>query len=514
MAGGGSGGQGWPGGLSSNGSSPVINHTKSLANGRSAFHDSAQARAIVTRARDITVDDGLKLEPTPAWDILGETNEEKQDKWVAAVEQGFDLYMKSKFCHRSKKMTGYQLQRQYALYHFRDNDQFVRFYYNKSQDLPSKVQIAFIDPNQIVGSDFTDTMGLVDLSFQNGIAYDGADEEIAYKVRVKKRTKTGIRYETVIVPARGARSKRIFMIHGFNTEYAGQGRGYSPLHFAVQALENITDFQSAQIKKAINQSGFVGFTKPAEDQAASNIFESLETEPGPQTGDQVASVTDSGDDFVLSFNPIPELTNRVPGSNYISNLDKGETIEFPKDTAPGPQFDAFITSIMSYLASAYGWPIEVVLMKFGQNYSASRAALLLAWQKSRIEQAEIDADFMAPWYEMWLSEEIAAGRIQAPGWSDPRLRQAWLGHILQGPPLPHISPRDDLAAIKDQLDLSLTTQDKAARQINSSSAKANQLKNTKMFPKTPVGPWAGGTADTEPDPAPAPKPGAGSSDNE
>jgi len=140
-------------------------------------------------------------------------------------------------------------------------------------------------------------------------------------------------------------------------------------------------------------------------------------------------------------------------------------------------------------------PLEVVAMKFGQNYSASRAALLMAWATGKIEQGEIDADLICDWWEMWLSEEIAAGRSQCPGWSDPRLRQAWLAHRLQGPPLPSINPRDDRGALEVDLKYGITTPQAAARQINGSDAKANIVKNKKLFPEMPLLPEAAAEAE-------------------
>jgi len=272
----GSGGEKWRGGLSNSGGSIRIDHVTARQNGRSVFHQSPQARTLITRKRDVTVDVGLKLEPTPMWEILGIT-QEAAEKWANEHEQRYDLYMKSKQCHRAETMTGYQLQRMCSLFRNRDNDQFIRYYYSKSHRLMSPVQIDFIDPNQINGQGYTDTAGFQD--WKDGIARDSAGKEIAYNVIVVDQTAGKYEIKETTVPARGARSKRIFMSHMFEAEYAGQGRGYSPLHYAVQDLENITDFSSAQIKKAINQSGFVGFTSPSDEQAASDIFEGLMSKP-------------------------------------------------------------------------------------------------------------------------------------------------------------------------------------------------------------------------------------------
>jgi capsid protein len=500
-----SGGQKWQGGLSSSGHTTSINHSVTLQNGRSAWHESPQARSLITRRRDITVDKGLPVEPTPAWEVLGITDDKFKEEWVRDHEQRFDMFMSSKQCHRSGTMTGYQIQRLYELFDGRDNDQFVRFFYSRDKRLVSPLQLEFVDPTQIIGTGFTDSNGYQ--NWNDGILRNDKGEETAYKVRVKKKTATGYEYENVEIPARGARSKRVFMIHGYEQEYAGQGRGYSPLHFAVQNLENIVDLTSSKIKKDINQSGMVGFVKPGENSPASDPHEG-HTTAGPLTGG-VTSTLNADGEYEFCVSSIPELNNREPGSNFYANLDAGETIEFLKDTSKGVEFDVFVTSVMSYLSAAYNLPIEVVLMKFNANYSASRAALLMAWQIGRIKQDDLKADLMDYIWEMWLSEEIAAGRTQAPGWNDPRLRQAWMRYRLQGPPLPSISPKDDIAAVEKELKFSLNTQERAARERNGSSARQNAVINTKQFGLTPAVPW-----EDEPEKADNRKPGEGSSDHE
>lgn len=512
------GGAKWTGGLSRSGAPTIIDASETLQNARKAFHQSTQARTLITRRRDITIDRGLKVEPNPAWGILGITDEKFKEKWTTDHEERFDLYMSSKQCHRSSTMTGYQIQRLYGLFDGRDNDQFIRFFYSKDKKLISPLQLEFVDPTQIgnhstivssggsvngISGNAIDTLGNL-YNINDGIYRDDKNVEVGYRVKTRKKLNGSYLYQTLDIPAVGGRSGRIFMIHGYEQEYAGQGRGYSPLHFAVQDLENITDFTSSQIKKAIKQSDMIGFVEPG-DKPSSNPFEDLQSGPGFE---QNIAITDdeSSEKFVLIR---PEYTTRVPGSDFIANLNSNEKIKFLEDTAPGPQFDAFVTSIMSYLSSAYNLPIEVVLMKFNANYSASRAALLMAWQIGRIKQDDIKADLMDYWWEMWLSEEIAAGRTQAPGWLDPRLKQAWMRYRLQGPPLPSISPRDDLASIGDKLKFGLTTQEREARSLNGSSAKANATQNKKQFSNTPTVPW-----EDTPETMTTPKPGNGSSDNE
>jgi capsid protein len=478
------GGQKWAGGISSSGQPTVIDAAETLQNARSASHQSAQAKVIIHRSRDITVDAGLKVEFTPAWGMLGITDDEFREKWTTEHEERFDLYMSSKQCHRSRVMTGYQLQRLWGMCDMRDNDQFGRFFYNRNRSLMSPVQIEFIDPTLIRGTAYIDTAG--QQTWQDGILRNEQNQEIAYKVYNPKMVNGQKIWEQIEIPAKGARSGRIFMFHGYEPEYIGQGRGFSKLHPALQDFQSIVDFISATVKKAINQADMVGFVKPSADAPASNPMEDQQGGPPVPNFDDTAQVTDTGDEFCWYRS---EYTKKTPGSDFFANLRPGEEIEFLKDTSPNAQFDAFLTSIFKYSSAMLGYPMEVVLMAFNSNYSASRAALLEAWRTGRISQANIKADLMDVWVEMWLAEEIAAGRTEAPGWQDPRLKQAWARYRIQGPTLPSISPRDDSAAWDPMLKFGISTQDKIARQVNGSDAKQNIIVNKKMFAESPQPFW-------------------------
>lgn len=476
------GGEKWRGGISNGGQPTLIDASKTLQNARSATHQSPQARVLVNRSRDLTVDTGLKLEPSPAWDVLGITDDEFKSKWKTEHEERFDMYMDSKHGHRSQTMTGYQLQRLWSACDMRDNDQFARLFYNRNKSLTSPVQIEFVDPTLIRGTAYVDSVG--QQNWQDGILRNDQNVEIAYKIYVKKRVNGQMTWDTLEVPAKGARSGRVFMFHGYEAEYTGQGRGFSKLHPMLQDFQSIVDFVSATVKKAINQGDMVGFVKPSEDAPASNPLE--DQQGGPPIPD--INVTDdaTAEEFCWYRN---EYTKKVPGSDFFANLQPGESIEFLKDTSPNAQFDAFLTSLFKYCTAALGYPIEVILMSFNSNYSASRAALLEAWRTGRIAQANIKADLMDIWWEMWLSEEIAAGRTVAPGWQDPRLKQAWMRYRLQGPTLPSISPRDDAGSFETLLKLNLTTQERLARQVNGSDAKQNIATNAKLFEQSPTPYW-------------------------
>lgn len=497
-----SGGSKWPAGLSASGSPTAVHHHTARQNARVAMRENVQARAIVERFADTVADNGLRLELAPKVELLGITREEAS-AWARDVEARFDLWAKSKRQHRSEVLTFYQSQNLYAHWQQRDGDIFVRLYYSPDKGLQNPLQFEFIDPDQIRGDAYTTTYGF---QFRNdGIKRDARGREVSFTVWV--RDEKG-QYNPVDIPARGEKSGRLFMLHGYRPEYAGQGRGFSRLSHAIQELENITDFSAAAIKKAINQSNIVGFVEPSKDEDASNPFEGMLTNQGagpaaeqfgadPVPAAAAQNVTAESLQRVECYQ-VPEATTDTPGSMFITNLTKGSTIKFMPNTAPGDSFDTFVDSFAGHLSASLSIPLEVVLMKFGQNYSASRATLLLFWRVCLIWRGEMASDYLDPVVEMWLSEEIAAGRVSAPGWTDPRLRAAWLNCNWIGPPPPDIDPSKTADARRKNIEIGVTNLEREARDHNGSSAAANLEKNRSLYENFPVAPWPPSTM-----PAPA-----------
>ena len=102
----------------------------------------------------------------------------------------------------------------------------------------------------------------------------------------------------------------------------------------------------------------------------------------------------------------------------------------------------------------------------------------------------MDADLLTPIVEMWLSGEIATGNVAAPGWSDPRLRAAWMRKNWIGAGPPDIDPGKTAKANKDNAEIGATNLDRIARDLNGSSAAANIEKNNKLYGQMSPAPWS------------------------
>lgn len=476
------GGAKYIGGISGDGSTLNIDHLRTRQNARVAYHQVPQAKAIVDRYADTVVDIGLKLESTPMYRQLGIT-QEQAEKWAQDVSEKFHLWANSKKSHRAQTNNFYQNQRLYAIQQQRDNDQFVRFHYSNSKKLLNPLQIDFLDPNQIRGDSITSTF--YQYAFDDGIIRNNAGVETGYKVWTIEK----MEYKKTEVPAIGAKSGRRLMVHGFNAEYSGQKRGYSRLSHALQDFQKITDFSIANIQKAIMQASMVMATE--NDQAdPSNPMEGVTTNSaaGPIVVTEGETTTITEDEALYNFCDIPEAAFLKPGVG-VFNMTKGDKLKLLEPHATTESYESFVNAFTSYLSSSMSMPIEILLMKFSSNYSASRAAIVMFWRIAMIWRMEMEIDFLNPVYESWLSEEIAAGRISAPGWNSPILREAWLYSRWIGVPMPQIDPLKEVKATKEAMGAGLTTQERESRNYNGSEASSNRIKLAKEMPETPVPPW-------------------------
>lgn len=485
----------WPYGITGGASGRFLDHQALRRNARDAYHDVPQAKALVDRYADTVADIGIMLEASPRAEILGITDEQAE-VWASNVEARFDLWARSKRQHRAENMTWYQSHRLYQIFQHRDNDIFVRLFYDNDKSLLNPLQFDFTDPDNVYGDTFTTTYGQVPTD--DGIVRDNRGREIAYKIWVYDRV--SLKYEVVTIPAIEPKSKRILMLHGFIPEYAGQIRGYSRLGHILQEFQDLTDFSLSTIKKAINESSISMYVKPGADNAASNPFEGILTNrqagpvvtqygstPSPDPGAEGVTADST---LPVNYYRLPEATIDTPGSVGVFNLEKGEDLKPFSGTSPPAQYDTFVESFTSYLSASSGMPIEVLLMKFNANYSASRGALILFWRIAQIYMQEMASDYLNPVYHMWLAGEIAAGRISAPGWSDPHLQAAWLNCRWIGAPMPNIDPSKTADADMKYVELGAQTLDRVSRNYNGSSGKSNRSKLKRELSELTQPPWA------------------------
>jgi hypothetical protein len=460
-------------GIIASGSSILFDSATARNNTRVLEFKSPALRSIINRSVGTVIGRGLKARSEPKHKILGITPEQAQE-WGENVDIRYDLYCRDKKSVANGNNNVYQEMKLIYRCQDRDGESFVRFKYSKKQGNQSPLQITTLDPAQINGDGFIDTFGT---------QYTQKDGTI----------------KPVKIPAKGPRSGRTMMLHGFSTEYPGAGRGLSKYISTLQNFQDLNSYRTAVLKKAQSQ---------ASDAYA--IENSINDPSNPREGEQTnfpaglygATVPPDSEPTVATakdgrlFCPSPELSNQQPGTTMITNMRRGDTIRSIKETSPGDNYKDYITIESETYAAANNIPESIAKFRFQDSFSAQKGETMLYWDTEVLPKVdEFASDFPNPHREAWLSEEIAAGRIQAPGWSDPVKRQAWLACVWLGVVMP-----DDISkttkAIIEAAKYNLVSLSDAALGFNGSDIKSNAAKNAVDFPAITPDPHE----DTEPEP--------------
>ena len=156
------------------------------------------------------------------------------------------------------------------------------------------------------------------------------------------------------------------------------------------------------------------------------------------------------------------------GPAIVAELNPGEDIEPVTPTRPNGAFDPFWRSLLGQIAMRIQIPPEVLLKKFESSYTAARGALLQFWKFVTVERENLLApNFCQPLYEAWLDEEVAAGRIKAPGYfANPLLRAAYCNARWVGDNPPILDPLKEVMAAQEMIDYTLSTHADEAMRLN------------------------------------------------
>lgn len=483
----------WRGGFAGSGGATTYDHKKLRDNSRQIYLDSTDANSLIKQNASDIAFTGLRLNAEPDMNILGITKEFRE-KWSKDVNSRYHLWASDKKSHRSERMTIYQMDRLKQIERQRDGEYFQRFYYSKDTSLQNPLQVENIDPEQIRGDAYTSSYG--PYAQDDGIERDGRGREKGYKIWTSTLVGGVYEFKYETIPRIGEKSKKVMMIHGYAPEYAGQERGIPALSQALQDIQLLTDLKMSHIKKAINQSNYVMAVENNLKDPSNPMSDHISV-PTSGTGLGVkanngdpATTTPEGTNYNVNVSKLPQVNLDVPGSTAILNTTQGDKIKMLENTAPVDGFEAFYNVFITSIAASTGSSIEKMQKRFSTSFSAARGSLLVIYDNTKIERNEMTSDSNDVVYEMWLGGEIAAGRVSAPGWSDPRLKKAWLRSTWIGSSMPNIDPLKTAKGEREYLKMSGTTPERISLETNGSDFNDNLEKNKKSFVEMPVLPDA------------------------
>lgn len=387
---------------------------------RDLYEGAPIATGAIKTKRTNVVGAGLKLNARIDYQTLGIT-QQRADELETQIEREFALWADSINCDAQKMNDFYDLQRLAYLSFLISGDCFITLPVRKTKGMPYDLRVQIIEADRVCNPERLETLNA---KIINGVEIDGNGEVVAYHIAKHHPHSSKVELnQWSRVPKFGAKTGRINVIHLMEAERPEQRRGIPLLAPVIESLKQLTRYTEAELIAAVVSGMFTVFIKtPFPEQ------------PGNFGLNQSEEIDDE-----------ENIVEMAPGS--IQYLDEGEEAQISNPGRPNTAFDGFVTSMCRQIGVALEIPYEVLLKHFTSSYSASRAALLEAWKTFRNSREWLIKRMCMPIYEEFLSEAVAKGRIDLPGFfSDPIIKKAYCGAEWNGPTQGQIDPKKEVEA--------------------------------------------------------------------
>lgn len=295
------------------------------------------------------------------------------------------------------------------------------------------------------------------------------------------------------VDYRGSRTGRRNVLHIYKRLRPSLRRGVPMLAPVIEPIKQVTKYSEAELHAAV-ASAVIAVMLEMDGEAFNDLYDD--------------------DSKKLVIDRASKWSGEVETGQAI-NLMPGEKPHQTNFGRPNAQFDPFVTACFRQIGMAVGMPYEVLVMAYQSSYSAAKGALLMAWRGFMNRRDWLATQFCQPIYELWLADEVAEGRIAAPGFfADEVVRHAWCGTQWVGDGPGSLDPLKEAKAAEVRLGLGTTTlqaesqlhdgvdwETKHPQQVK--EAQARRAAGLKVHGEKEPAP---GAASPQPTPAPAPRP--------
>lgn len=429
------------------------------------------AGAINTKVTSV-VGSGLACQPRIDRRYLGLTDEQA-DQWERDALRVWTAWAESTECDLEDELDFYQMQELAfrAVCESGDILRIRRFLWDQRTSQPARrglfaTKLQLVEADRICNPDYrwdTETLS-------QGVEVDSDGRPIRFWVRTVHPGSPFLaaapRWIPVPVRARNGMRQAQLLYHKIRP---GQRRGVPDLAPVIEALKQLERYSEAELTAAVISSFFTVF---------------LRSEAGEEYLDPTVAGGEENEDQDVAEGRLTqaEKENEIRlGSGLIFDLGEGYAEpEFANPSRPNAQYDPFMTAHLRQIGAALEIPFEILQKHFQSSYSASRAALVEFWKFTRGRRQFLIGGLCQPAYADVLSESVARGLIEAPGFFDSELmRRAWLGASWTGDPMPQLDPLKEVAAAKMRIDIGVSTIDRESMELNGSTFEENHQQRAK-----------------------------------
>lgn len=406
---------------------------------RDLYRNNPIGRAAIDARCTNVVGPGLTLQCRIDHEFLG-LDSDQADEWEADTERRFRKWAASPMCDAEQTL---EFASQQALAYLTEKQ--GGECYTILKILPRGLALQTIEPDRVSTPDY-----LMDgPRLTGGIETDADGAPIAYHVR---NYHPGNQFtidlpKWVRVPARGSRSGRVNVIHVFKKTRPGQRHGEPYLAPVIETIKQLGRYTDAEVMAAVVNGLFTV------------IFKS-QTLPDSLPGGTEKDAAPTG--------------NLSMGYGSFVQAPEGMDVEFANPGRPNDSFTPFVQQVMAQVGMALGIPKEVLTKQFNSSYSASRAALIEAWKLFLEDRAWFARSWCQVIFEEWLTLEVIAGRIIAPGFLDSDdVRAAYLEAEWPGPAQGQIDPVKETDAAIMRIENGFSTHHRETAQMTGTDWSAN-----------------------------------------
>ena len=410
---------------------------------RMLYMSTPLATSAIKTQRTHVVGPGLSLQATVNRELLG-LSEEAAQAWQHHTEAEFHLWADSAANCDALGMDSFDDLQQLALLSWlMSGDVFALIRHEEPTPLnPYGLRILLVEADRVCNPDstgstiFSSVMKIPEGKPGAGHrVFDGVEVDKGGKVIAYHVCSTYPRYafydnekaEWARVVARGAKTDLPNILHIRSSERPGQYRGVPYLAPVIETLLQQRRYTESELMSAVIQSFFTAWI---ETETEGSLLPVNEVGDG-QGGDQLSE----------------DENEYEMGPGTVFHLKPNEKVVFGAPNIPTAGFEMFTKTLAKLVGSALELPYDVLVKEFNSSYSASRGALMEAWEAFKMIRHWFVGDFNQPVYELWLSEAVARGRIKAPGfYLDPMIRKAWCGANWIGPVQIALDPNKEAQA--------------------------------------------------------------------
>lgn len=431
---------------------------------------------VVTKAVGV----GLKLEATLDYKLLGLTPE-KAKEWQSHTEAEFELWSSDKRACDALGLNDWTTQQQLSMRSaLMNGDVAALIVWEKpTAMIPYGMRVHLIEADRIrtpyfCGGRFPEsiTEGKVPEGkpgagniVHDGIEVDKNGKVVAFWIADHYPDAISFKdTEYTRVLAYGEKTGLPNVIFVRDPERCEQYRGVPYLAQVIESLLQLRRYTESELVAAIVQSLFTAFVEtdsPNSDNPLATVG-----------AGQVGGVPVENPQVSMAGDREIEMS---PGN--VVHLKPGEKVQFGSPNIPSTGFDSFVDSYCRLIGAALGLPKDVLMKEYNESYSASRAALLDAWEMLRMRRSWFVREFIQPIYRIWLSEAVARGRISAPGFfTDPLRQKLWCGAEWIGPVQGQIDPVKEVTAATLQTKAGFKTHAQVTRELGGGDFEENCTK--------------------------------------